>query len=246
MAGRRRPAIGGVVHVSVQDEAGKIDLNVGPIDALAGLCQELHIDGAICAALMDGVADKRRAIAPPAPPGSPPLLPRFNLNGGQVFGVGTQSLNQLQNTAFSAVDELATLPGVDAVTLERLRPFVSVYSQSPRIDPAAAPREVLLALPGVNPRQVEQLLEARAALSLNPLLPPTALPPLSGVENYVASGQMRIATILATGVTESGAAYTRRAIVAVTGVPVHPLQTLEWRQQIENETEDAPATDSRG
>jgi general secretion pathway protein K len=233
---------GGIARVRIHDEAGKIDLNLAPPEVLSGLCQELRIDGAICAALLDGVGEKRRA-ATPAAGGSPPGVSRFNLNSAQPFGVGTQSLNQLQNAAFSAVDELGTLPGVDAATLERLRPFVTVYSQNPRIDPGVAPREVLLALPGVNPREVELLLEARAALDLNPLLPPTTLPQLSGVENYVANGQLRIATVLASGMTESGAVYTRRAIIAVTGVPIHPLQTLEWRQQLESEAEEDAASD---
>ncbi len=228
---------GGTARIRIEDEAGKIDLNLAPPELLSGLCLELRIDGATCAALVDGVTERRRAVAPA--PGQPLQLGAPRFQAGQVFSVGTQSVTQLQTAAFGAVDELSQLPGITPETVERLRPFVTVFSQSPRIDPSVAPREVLLAIPGASPREVEQLLEARDALKLNPLVG-TALPTLSGVDNYVASGQLHITTILATGITERGASFTRRAIVALTGVANHPLQTLEWRQEFERETEDVP------
>lgn len=228
---------GGTARIRIEDEAGKIDLNVAPPELLSGLCLELRIDGSICAALVDGVRERRRAAAPPSA-GQPLQLQPSRFQTPQVFGVGTQSITELQIAAFGAVDELSQLPGVDPETIERLRPFVTVYSQNPRIDPSVAPREVLLAIPGANPREVERLLEARDALNLDPLA--GALPTLSGVDTYVASGQLRIATILATGLTERGASFTRRAIVALTGVANHPVQTLEWRQDFERAAEDTP------
>ena len=230
---------GGTARIRIEDEAGKIDLNLAPPELLSGLCVELRIDGSICAALMDGVTERRRSVAPTPAPNQPLQLGALRFQAGQAIGIGTQSLTQLQVAAFGAVDELSQLPGIDPETVERLRPFVTVYSQNPRIDTSVAPREVLLAIPGANPREVERLMDARAALSLNPQAG-TVLPTLSGVDNYVASGQLRIATILATGVTERGAAFTRRTIVALSGVANHPLQTLEWRQEFEREAAGAP------
>ena len=229
---------GGTVRIRLEDEAGKIDLNLAPPELLSGLCLGLRIDGTTCAALVDGVAARRRAVPPPAS-GQPLQLQAQRFQASQFFGVGTQSITQLQVAAFGAVDELNQLPGIDPETVEKLRPFVTVYSQNPRIDPSVAPRQVLLAIPGANPREVERLLEARDALNLNPVAG-TALPTLSGVDTYVAAGQLRIATILATGMTEGGASFTRRAIVALTGVANHPVQILEWRQEFERAAEDTP------
>jgi len=228
----------GTVRIRIEDEAGKIDLNFAPPELLSGLCLELRIDGATCAALVDGVAERRRAVPQPTV-GQPLQLQAARFQTPQVFGVGTQSLTQLQVAAFGAVDELSQLQGIDPETVERLRPFVTVYSQNPRIDASVAPREVLLAIPGTNPREVEQLLAARDELDLDPVAA-AALPTLSGVDNYVATGQLRIATILATATTDTGARFTRRAIVALTGVANHPVQTLEWRQEFEREAEDVP------
>lgn len=216
---------GGVVRIRIEDEGGKVDLNMAPPELLSGLCVELGIDGGTCAALTQGVIARRRAVAPaPAPTRA------RNPVADQGFGFGMPPPPQRQAAAFATVEELRQLPEVDRASLDRLSPFVTVYAQNPRIDPAVAPREVLLAIPGIDPREVDQLLAARAAAASGQ--PVMALPGLTGVDAYAARSQMRAATIIAEARTESGAEFTRRAVIALTGLPVHPADVLEWRQDL--------------
>jgi general secretion pathway protein K len=216
---------GGTIRVRIEDEAGKIDLNRGPLEVLSALCAELGVDGGACVALADGIASRRRMMAPP--PSLPPRAGRLELGLARGSGVGT--MRELQAAAFGTIDELRLLPGVDLASVERLRPYLTVYSQGTHIDPSVAPREVLLAIPGVDPREVETLLAARATLAGQSLV---ALPPLTGVERFAADSQLRAATIVAQAATATGASFTRRAVIALTGLPLRPAQTLEWRQDL--------------
>jgi general secretion pathway protein K len=238
----------GVVRIQIEDEGGKIDLNAGPPALLSGLCTELGIDGDTCAGLVDGVVSRRLAAVPPPAP-----VFRGLRNTGQPIGLGASPVQDRLAAAFGSVEELRQLPAIDQASFDRLKPFVTVYSLSPRVDPAVAPREVLLAVPGINPREVERLLVARQAPRQAPgpgappasALPPAAnraaptsgagpppLPALSGVDAYVASGQLRAATVIAEARTASGGAFTRRAVISLTGTPLNPTQMLEWRQEL--------------
>jgi general secretion pathway protein K len=205
---------GGAIHIRIADENGKVDLNLTPTEVLAGLCAELAIADDTCAALVDGVAARRRAAAPPAPPSF-----RFN---------APPPTPNRQDAAFTTVEELRQIPAVDVATFARLRPFITVYSQNGRIDPAVAPREVLLAIPGVDPAAVERLLATRGSGS--PFAPPPTLP---GAEAYLAPGQLQNATIIAEAKSPGGASFTERSVIALTGQPLAPVQVLEWRQEVE-------------
>lgn len=225
---------GGIVRVRIEDEGGKIDLNTSPPALLSGLCIELGIDDGACTALVDEVVVRRRAAAP-AP--APPQVRGSRIAAGLAVGVGMPSMQNRQAAAFGTVEELRQVAAIDQASFDRLRPFLTVYSLSPRIDPTVAPREVLLAVPGVNPREVEQLLAARQAAprATGTRASPGAtgaapLPALTGVDAYVAGGQLRTATIIAEALAASGGAFTRRAVVGLTGVPLAPTQVLEWRQ----------------
>ena len=221
---RRMSFDGGDIQVRIEDEDGKIDLNLAPTELLSGLCAELALSDDACAGLAAGVAARRRAAAAAAaaPRGAP--VPRFG---------APAATPDRQDAAFTTIEELRQLPALDAASFARLRPFVTVYAQSERIDPAVAPREVLLALPGVDPGEVERLLAARAAAAQT-LAP---LPPLTGAEAYVAPGQLHAATIIAAARSAAGASFTQRSVIALTGQPLTPVQVLEWRQEIEGAAE---------
>jgi general secretion pathway protein K len=211
---------GGDIQIRIEDEDGKIDLNLAPTELLAGLCAELGIAAESCAGLVDGVAARRRAAAPPEAP---------SINGLRLGAAAVKP--DPQAAAFTTVEELRQLPSVDPASFARLRPFVTVYAQSEHIDPAVAPREVLLAIPGVDPREVERLLAARATAAQSA----APLPTLTSAGLYVAPGQLHAAEIIATGRSESGASFTQRSVIALTGQPLAPVQVLEWRQEIEED-----------
>jgi general secretion pathway protein K len=187
----------GTLRVSVQDEAGKINLNMAAPELLAGLLRTLGVDDAAGQQIVAAILERRRQAAAAA---------------------------DAARVAFRDVVELRLVPGLTRAVYQAMAPFVTVYTQSDRIDPLTAPAEVLRSLPGAVPQQVDAYLAARAQAGPQP----TALPPLAGVDRFIARSAVQIVTIRAEGETATGAVFVREAAVAMTGNP--PYRFLSWRQ----------------
>jgi general secretion pathway protein K len=110
---------GGILRISLQDEGGKIDLNVAPVLLISNLFQAVGLPNAQQLALAVEAARPRRPD-----------------NVGQSAAVE-------MTPAFAAVEELRRIPGMDRASYDRVAAFVTVYSGSPRFDPMTAPRAVL-------------------------------------------------------------------------------------------------------
>ena len=198
---------GATLTVFVQDESGKVDLNMAAPEFVTGLFAALGLDDASAAALADAVTARRRAIDAERRRG------------------GAQPSDDPQAQPFRSLEELAAIPGVSRAAINRLAAFVTVYSGSPRVDPRTAPPEVLLAVPGVEPQQVADLLAARATDRAG-----RALPHLTGVDAYVGSSSFVAASVTAVAALPGGALFERRAIIGITADPDHPYRILTWRQ----------------
>lgn len=187
----------GRLRVSVQDEGGKINLNLAAPELLAGLLRTLGVEDAAAQGIVDAILQRRRQAA--------------------------EATGALR-VAFRDVAELRLVPGLTRSIYQAVAPFVTVYTFSDRIDPLTAPAEVLRSLPGASPQQVEAYLAARAEAGPQP----TSLPPLAGVDRFIARSPVQIVTVRAEGETASGAVFVREAAVALTGNP--PYRFLSWRQ----------------
>ena len=211
---------GGEIRVSVQDEAGKVDLNWTPLPVVEGLLAELDIDPEAQAGIIAGIADHRNSVRrPPVPPGE---LAGTALSGGPA-------LRDLMAAPFRSVDELLTLPGVTRAAFDRLRPFVTVYAESAHIDPATAPRGVLLAVPGMSPGAADLILASRIP---RPDGSVSAAPSdFAAAKQYLAFADLRAATVTSEVVEGRDAHFVRRAVIATTGDPYYPFRILEWRQE---------------
>jgi general secretion pathway protein K len=210
---------GAAIRVSVQDEAGKVDLNWTPLPVVEGLLAALGLDPEAQAGIVAGITERRGAARlPPVPPGE---TPGSNFTGGPT-------LRDLAAAPFRSVDELLTLPGVSRAAFERLRPFVTVYAQTAHINSATAPRDVLLAVPGVTPATADLVVAARTP---RPDGSPSApLPDLGAAKRFLAFTDLRAATITAEAGEGSDGHFVRRAVVTTTNDPYHPFRVLEWRQ----------------
>lgn len=209
---------GGIIFVTVQDEAGKVNLNGAPLDMVAGLLSALGIDEIIQVSLLEAILAHRRAV-------SDSLL--GSARGGANQDDGAR-LAAARNPPFRAIDEIRSVPGVSGAIYQRIAPFITVFSQTPRINPLTAPREVLMSLPRVNAQEVESVLAARATITAGQSS--AAVPLLTGVERYAGRTTFRAATITARATTPDGASFVREAIVTLTGKPDRPYLLLDWRQ----------------
>ena len=191
----------GRIEVSVQDEAGKIGLNVAPEEELRGLFQANGLDEPSSAALAGAIADWRDQDDLRRPDGAEAEDYR---KAGLPYGPG--------NRPFAEIGELRQVLGMTAALYERLAPLLTVYSRRQEVDLMTAPREVLLSLLGISTG--EEVLAARQAS------PNTA----------VADIKVGIYRIRTEASTESGAAFVREAVVGIMGAPSQPFQIYAWRR----------------
>lgn len=194
---RSWPFAAGSVEISIQDSAGRIDLNRAPVALLAGLARAAGLEPGPATALADAIADFRDRNE----------LRRLNgaedgdyRTAGQPWGA--------KDAPFDRVAELARVLGMTPELMARLRPAVTVASGREGIDPTIAPRAALLALPGVDAQEVEAFVARRDD-------PGRAAGPLTTApQAFLASGARgRVFEIRAEARSASGLVAVRTAVV---------------------------------
>lgn len=191
---------GATIQARVEDEDGKLDVNMAPLATLRNLFQTLGAANPdqIAAAIDAQRQAVRAGAADPSITGRPPP------------------------PAFTVLDDLRGLPGMTSELYQRLPDFVTVYSGQGSVDPQTAPAEVLASLPEVTPAQVQTYLAGRTQ--------PNGAPTLQTGQQLLASSALRVFTIVSQARTPHGATFTRRAIVTLTGVPEAPYRFLAWHE----------------
>ena len=162
----KRPAIGqftarvGAAQLTIvfQTEAARIDLNAAPKELLAGLLAGFG------ASPLDvgGYAD--RIIA-------------WRTKAAAQNVIDTDPENSLYRSAglsytprhapFTHVSELWLVQGIPPVLIERMLPFVTVFSGKAQVDVIDAAPQVIAALPGMTPEIVNAIVAARDAGTLD-------------------------------------------------------------------------------
>jgi general secretion pathway protein K len=210
------PFEGGTITVSIQDEAGKVNLNAAPAEMIDGLLTILGFDSDVRTPFIEAILARRKEFA------------ATTLNGlERGFSDDNDRLSPA-SVSFRTLNELRTLTGITRKTYDRIVPFVTVFSQTARINPLTAPREVLLALPGVKSGEVDAVLTARTALAEGRTS--VSMPLLTGVERYAGRTALKAVSITSIARTESRAVFARRAVALLNGSPDRPYEILDWRQ----------------
>jgi general secretion pathway protein K len=144
------------VRVSVRPESAKIDLNLAPRELLMGLFANL-LPESNAETLADAILQLRQRDDTKAEAEAAAVqAPRF---------ARTTERAAPAKPVFATVDELVQIPGFDPASVQRLRPYLTVYSGSAKVDAATADVEVLAALPGVSRDTAQRFVEQRAAQS---------------------------------------------------------------------------------
>ncbi|MGH8507628.1 MAG: general secretion pathway protein GspK [Gammaproteobacteria bacterium] len=133
---RHRIRFGGApITVSVQDEAGKIDLNSAQRELLDTLLRASGVEDERRDALLDAIEDWRDADN----------LRRLNGAEDQEYEAAGRTYGA-KDATFNTVEELQQVLGVTPRLFRRLRPALTVHSHSAGIDDRLAPPAVLRAL----------------------------------------------------------------------------------------------------
>jgi general secretion pathway protein K len=148
-----------LLRLTVQDEAGKIDLNMVQPDLLLRLLISTGVDPIAAQTLADRILDWREAGIGKRLNGA--KAPEYRA-AGYAYGP--------REGPFETVEELKLVMGMTPQLFDALAPTLTVYSQTPWVDPSVAPPGVLRALPGMDEGAVAGLLQARAAGGSTPVV----------------------------------------------------------------------------
>lgn len=144
---------GRTVRVTLQDEAGLVDLNMAD-DVLLRRLMEVAggLDPDSARVMADRIMDWRE-------PGSGKRLNGAKAEDYRAAGYA----HGPRGAPFATVEELRLLMGMTPELFARLEPVLTIASQNPFIDSQVAPQAVLLLLPGAQADQVDAFLYDRIA-----------------------------------------------------------------------------------
>jgi general secretion pathway protein K len=176
------------VSVRFRSEGARIDLNAAPADLLTGLFTAVGVDPARAETFADRVVGWRTKAATSAnAPGSDANAGSAGANaagananpaGAGLAGAGgaedkAAKEDQLyseqhmpyppRHAPFDNALELTLLPGISLGVVERVLPFVTVFSGRGDVDVASADATVLSALPQMTPQILGAVLNARVS-----------------------------------------------------------------------------------
>ena len=180
------------VAVRFRSEASRIDLNAAPADLLAGLFTAVGVDSSRAQTFAERVvgwrtkakasADANAAGAGANGTGANANAPSANANpagaDASLAGAGgTEDKAAKEDKLYSEQHmpypprhapfdnalELSLLPGISLAVVERVLPFVTVFSGRPEVDVSSADPTVLAALPEMTPRILGAVLNARVS-----------------------------------------------------------------------------------
>lgn len=137
------PAPGVTAVVSVEDEAGKVNLNLAPPEMLAAALVLAGAGDAQAGAILAGVRaarDRASAARPPEPPGTAPTEGRRREERRTAAAL----------RAFGSVHEIGAFAGGDERLAKALLPLVTAHSNRPGLDPSVAAPALVSGLGGID------------------------------------------------------------------------------------------------
>lgn len=186
----------GTLTIAVRDEAGKININSKNEPLLLAFLNGLGIGQDASQALLDGLLDYRDADAL-----TRDGAPEANLTLASLADPGAG----FKNRPFDVIEELAQVPGFPSAAADRVRPYLTVYSDLDGFDVAHAP-------PGLR----EMVADGVARSAFSGVGGWSSSQSADGIpQAFLARSTQRALTIVATASLPSGARFTREAVVKI-------------------------------
>src|SRR5262245_41978492 len=221
---------GGEILISIQDEAGKIDLNSAADKLIEGLFLSVGTEPERAKKLVQAIRDFSDADE------------TKNDDGAEDDDYRAAGLvNGAKDGPFDSVAELQQVLGMNLELYGRVAAVLTVYSGSESIDPMTAPREALLAMPGATRDQVDAVIAARRSRAdpddrhaSRDRRAPDVFDEMAGADEDEAAlygaGPGGVSSITAVASTPGGGEFRRVAIVGLTGDPFQPYIFHEWHR----------------
>lgn len=206
----------GRVAVTFRSEAARIDLNAAPRTLLAGLMVSLGASSANA----EGFADRIVAWRTPKESGADDPESSFYRTSGAPY--------LPRHAPFPQAEELWLVRGVPPLLIEKMLPFVTVFSNQPSVNVLDAAPQVLAALPGMTPEKLQSVLAARAEPAADPRVVSAAV----GGEGASFSGS-KAYRITVEATTANGNRSAAEAVVLLLEGDAQPYRVLSWRNAAE-------------
>jgi general secretion pathway protein K len=202
----------GKVSVTFRSEAARIDLNAAPKGLLAGLMIGLGAAPSDAASY----ADRILAWRAPTELGDDDPENSFYRTSGLAY--------LPRHAPFPAPEELWLLQGIPPLFVERMLPFVTVFSNLASVNILDAAPQVVAALPGMTPENLQSVLSQRA----DPALDPRSLLGVTGGEGATLAGSKayRMTIAVDSGNGRRGAA---EVVILLLEDGDEPYRVLSWR-----------------
>lgn len=206
------PVGGATVSISIQDEAGKIDLNAAAEELLLGLFRAVELTDLEPETLVDRLIDFRDPDQDSRALGAEDA---DYARAGLGFGA--------KDRPFERTDELRRVLGITPDIYRQVAPLITVHSGLPGVDPNVATAAVLAVLGS-----------AGAAVDIAPGTEAPA-PRTGGAERRrnrasTAASRQRSFTVTAEARTAGGAVFVRQALVELNGPRTRPFTIRQWEQ----------------
>ena len=152
------------VVVTYASEAARVDLNHAPKEMLDGLFEVLGVEpkaaGDLAERIVGWRTEPKSSAGSNTPSATAPI--KSDDEGALYLAAG---LNYAPRGApFAHVNELSLVLGATPAIVERVLPFVTVFSKSADVDVLLARPEVIAALPGMTPEVLNDFLKQRPSL----------------------------------------------------------------------------------
>ena len=141
---------GHVITVAIQDESGKVDINVASKDTLTALLKTTDLSGADIEDLTNHIIDWRS---------NPKVSAKDNIVPVEYVGLGYPYHSR--HGPFQTIDELRLVDGMTAEVYDQIASGITVYSGRKEIDPATAPLAALMTLPGLDRQKAIDVIAGR-------------------------------------------------------------------------------------
>ncbi len=218
---------GQAMRISILDESGKIDINVGNEALMRGLFRSQGATEDEAVALMEAILDWRDPDSLKRPRGA---------EEAEYLAVGLTY--KPANAVFQSIEELRRVLGMTAALYQRIAPLITIYSRQGGINSQIASRDVLRAVPGVTDLQIDEYLSQREQARINKL-PIPVFTPASLLFPSFGNGVMNIRVEAS---SEDGNAFVREAVVLRLPFPRRSYTFLRWREGTPQDPSAPPVT----
>ena len=205
---------GTILKIAVQDEAGKVDLNISSEPLLRALT--LGLGAKAREAAVDAILDYRDEDDDRRASGAERAE---YLAAGRSHGP--------RNAPFLAVEELASVLGLTQADADRLRPFVTIYSGLAALDTSVAPKALIeIVARGLQQDGGPSLFKDRPVSDLAWGTGRGALLPAE----FLAASTRRAFSVRSEARTAGGAIFVREAVVEFVASSASAFVLRRWHR----------------